>query len=86
VPPPPRYEALPDWIVRGKEPVPLLESFRQQAESTRIRAFTLSLIDGRRSLEDMARVFVDQNLLTFEQAEAAIRAALIKLYESSRRP
>jgi uncharacterized protein YbaR (Trm112 family) len=84
-PPPPRYEALPGWIVRGDEPVPLLESFRQQAESTRIRAFTLSLIDGRRSLKDMARVFVDQKLLTFEQAEAAIRTALIKLYEASRR-
>lgn len=85
-PAPTRYEALPDWIVRGNEPVPLLEPFRQQAESTRIRAFTLSLIDGRRSLEDMARVFVDRNLLSFEQAEAAVRAALIKLYEASRRP
>ena len=85
VPPPPSYEALPDWIVHGNKPVPLLEPFRQQAESTRIRAFTLSLIDGNRTLDDMAQVFVDQNLLTFDQAKAAIRAALIKLYEASRR-
>lgn len=82
---PPRYAALPDWIVRGKDPVPLLDAFRTQAESTRIRAFTLSLIDGHRSLEDMAQVFADRKLLSFEQAVAAIRAALIKLYESGRR-
>jgi uncharacterized protein YbaR (Trm112 family) len=85
LPAPPRHEALPDWIVRGQDPVPLLESFEQQATSTRIRAFTMSLIDGRRSLRDMAQVFVDQKLLTFEEAEAAIRAALIKMYESAQR-
>ena len=82
----PEYEALPSWIVNGREPVPLLDSFRQQALSTRVRAFTLSLIDGRRSLQDMAHVFVEQNLMTQNEAEAAIREALIKLYERSRRP
>jgi len=85
VPAPPRHEALPDWIVRGREPVPLLQSFHDQANSTRIRAYTLSLIDGRRSLHDMAQVLVDQKLMNYEEAAAAIRASLIRLYEASRR-
>ena len=85
VPAPPRHEALPDWIVRGKDPVPLLDSFRQQALSSRIRAFTLSLIDGRRSLQDMAQAFVNEKLMSYEEAEAAIRASLIRMYEASRR-
>jgi hypothetical protein len=81
----PRYEALPDWLVRGKEPVPLSESFKMQAMSTRIHAFIMSLIDGRRSVKDMAAVFADQKLMTKEEAEPAIRAFLIKMYEDSQR-
>src|SRR5262249_27238380 len=52
----PRHEALPDWLVRGAEPVPLSESFRVQALSTRIHAFIMSLIDGKRSLKDIAKI------------------------------
>jgi SAM-dependent methyltransferase len=81
----PRYEALPDWIVRGSEPVPAGESFRTQAMSTRIHAFIMSLIDGRRSLKDMAKVLVDQRLMNEHEAEPAIRSFLIKMYEDSRR-
>ncbi|MEQ8207771.1 MAG: methyltransferase domain-containing protein, partial [Woeseia sp.] len=36
---PERYKALPDWIVTGKEAVPLLPSFRTQAMSTQIYTF-----------------------------------------------
>src|SRR5690606_41161900 len=62
VKPPPRHEALPDWIVRGNEPVPLTAAFRTQAMTTRIHAFIMSLIDGKRSLKDMARVLAEQQL------------------------
>src|SRR5690606_3467481 len=31
-----RYQALPEWLVRGTDPVPLSESFRTQAATTRI--------------------------------------------------
>ncbi len=82
----PRHEALPDWLVRGKNPVPLLESFRAQAMATRIHAFIMSLVDGRRSVAGMARVLVEQRLMTQAEAEPAIRSFLIKMYEDSRRP
>jgi SAM-dependent methyltransferase/uncharacterized protein YbaR (Trm112 family) len=81
----PRHEALPDWLVRGVDPVPLLEPFRVQAMSTRIHAFIMALIDGRRTLKDMAKVLVEQRLMSEQEAEAAIRSFLIKMYEDSRR-
>jgi len=81
----PRYEALPDWLVRGADPVPLVESFRVQALSTRIHAFIMSLIDGRRSLKDIAQTVVEQRLMEPHEAEPAIRSFLIKMYEDSRR-
>jgi hypothetical protein len=81
----PRHEALPDWLVRGAEPVPLLEPFRVQAVSTRIHAFIMSLIDGRRTLKDMAKILVEQRLMNEHEAEPAIRSFLIKMYEDGRR-
>src|SRR5690606_25043583 len=41
---PPRHLALPDWIVTGREAVPLTPSFRNQALSTRIYSYVMSLI------------------------------------------
>jgi len=82
---PPRHEALPDWIVRGSDPVPLVESFRVQALSTRVHAFIMSLIDGRRSIKDMAKVIAEQQLMSEEEAEPAVRSFLIKMYDDSRR-
>lgn len=82
----PRYHALPDWLVRGTEPVPLSESFRMQATATRIHAFLMSLIDGRRSVKDMAKLVAEQRLMTPAEAEPAIRSFLIKMYDDARRP
>ena len=79
----PRHTTLPDWIVKGDAPVPLLEPFQVEAMSTRIYAFIMSLIDGKRSLQDMAGVMADQRLMTRAEAEPAIRTFLIKMYESS---
>lgn len=81
----PRHEALPEWLVRGKDPVPLLDSFRAQATATRIQAFIMSLIDGRRSVSDMAELLERERLMSRAEAEPAIRTFLIKMYEDSRR-
>ncbi len=60
----PRYHALPEWLVRGTDPVPLSDSFSSQAAATRIHAFLMTLIDGRRSIKDMAKLVVDQRLMS----------------------
>ena len=80
-----RYNALPDWLVTGKEPVPLLPSFEMQAASTRIYAFVMGLIDGRQSIKDMAAHMEKQRLMSREEAEPVIRSFLIKMYDDSQR-
>ena len=82
---PSRHRALPDWIVTGKEPVPLSSSFRSQAMTTQIYSFIMSLIDGKRSLTDMAVILEKQKLMTREEAEPAIRSFLTKMYDDSQK-
>src|SRR5690606_19721784 len=81
----PRYQALPEWLVRGTDPVPLSESFKLQAATTRIYAFLMSLIDGRRSIKDIANVLAEQRLASREEAEGMVRQFLIKMHDESRR-
>jgi len=85
-PRPARHQAQPDWLVGGTQPVPLLPAFQLQAMTTRIYAFIMGLIDGRRSVTDMAKLLADQRLMTREEAEPAVRTFLTKMYEDSQRP
>ena len=82
---PARHKALPDWIVTGKEPVPLLQSFRSQAMSTQIYSYVMSLIDGKRTIADIAMVLEQQKLMTHQEAEPAIRTFLTRMYDDSQR-
>ena len=81
----PRHRALPDWLVTGKEPVPLSPSFRTQAMTTQIYSFMMSLIDGKRSIEDMATVLEKQKLMTKAEAIPAIRAFLTKMHDDEQK-
>jgi hypothetical protein len=83
--PPPRHKALPDWIVTGKEPVPLTPSFRTQVLTTQIYSYLMSLIDGRRSIAEMAKILEQQKLMPREEALPAIRNFLTRMYDDSRR-
>lgn len=85
VPRPARHRALPDWLVGGTQPVPLLPAFQLQAMTTRIYGFIMGLIDGRRSVADMARLLAEQRLMTREEAEPAVRTFLTRMYDESQR-
>jgi uncharacterized protein YbaR (Trm112 family) len=85
VAPPARHRALPDWIVTGKEPVPLDPAFRTQALASRIHAFVMSLIDGKRTIHDMAALFERERLMGRDEAVPAIRQFLIRMYDDARR-
>ncbi len=76
-----RHSALPEWLVAGKEPVPALREFQQQAASTRIYAFVMGMIDGKRSIRDMAKLMEQQKLMSREEAEASIRSFLIRMFD-----
>lgn len=82
---PERHKALPDWIVTGKEPVPALKSFRSQAMSTQIFGFVMSMIDGKRTIDDMAALMEQQQLMTKDEAIPAIRRFLTRMYDDSKK-
>lgn len=82
---PERHVALPDWLVTGKAPVPMLPHFQMQTLTSRVQLFILSLIDGKRTLADMARTMEAQQLMTEAEAEPALRNFFERLYEESRR-
>jgi hypothetical protein len=79
-----RHTALPDWLVRSNLAVPLLPSFETQIMSTRIYAFVMSMIDGKRSIAEMARLMEEQQLMPKAEADTAIRSFLITMYDESR--
>ncbi len=83
---PGRHQSLPEWLVTGKDAVPALPSFQTQAASNRILAFVMGLIDGQRSITDMAKLLESQQLMKQQEAEGVIRDFLIRMYEDSRRP
>jgi len=83
LPAPARGRALPEWLRRSDLPVPQLAQFRAQALATRVYAFLLAMIDGERTIRDMARLMEQQKLMTAEDAEPAIRRFLARALESS---
>ena len=82
---PARHRALPDWIVTGKEPVPLTPSFRTQAMTTQIYAFMMSLIDGKRSIDDMAVILEKQKLMTKSEAVPALRTFFTRMHDDAQK-
>lgn len=71
---------LPEWIRRTDLPVPSLAQFRAQALSTRVYAFLLAMIDGERTIRDMARLMEQQKLMTADDAVPAIRRFLARAH------
>ena len=76
---------LPAWLLEADRPVPRTRAFEMQAISSRIHAFLLALINGERSMRDMARMLVEQRLMSAEEAEAQVRIFLTRLHEDSER-
>jgi hypothetical protein len=79
----PRARSLPDWLQQPDKPVPRTPAFEMQAISSRVHAFLLALINGERSQRDMARVLVEQRLMSAQEAEPAVRLFLARLHEES---
>ena len=53
--------------------------------TTQIYSFIMSLIDGKRSIKDMALLLEKQKLMTKEEAEPAIRSFMTKMYDDSKK-
>jgi len=79
-------DPLPSWLTDSTRAVPLSPAFRTQAFTTRIYAFLMSLIDGTRSIDDMAAQMETQKLMPKAEARASIRAFLTKMHEEGQAP
>lgn len=78
-----KHGDAPEIPAEGRErafdpslPVALGERMRQVALATRFQAFVLSLVDGQRSLADIADVVVEKRLLPPDQALAAVKSLI----------
>ncbi len=74
---------LPDWLLQPDKPIPRTPALEMQAISSRVHAFLLALINGERSMRDMARVLVEQRLMSAQEAEEQVRLFLARLHEES---
>jgi uncharacterized protein YbaR (Trm112 family) len=79
----PRARVLPEWLLQLDRPVPRTPAFEMQAISSRVHAFLLAMINGERSARDMARMLVEQRLMTAEEAEPQVVLFLTRLHEES---
>jgi len=81
-PGPPRR--VPEWLQRTDVPVPLLPDLQRRQLELRVLSYVAALVDGRRSIRDVARVLIDQRLMTAEEAEPAVREFLSRMHEEAR--
>jgi SAM-dependent methyltransferase len=80
----PLHASLPAWLADPRTPVPALHEFQSAALTMRVYGFLASLIDGRRSLADMAQVLVSERLMSADDALPAVRGFVQRLWEESR--
>jgi SAM-dependent methyltransferase len=81
----PAPRSLPAWLADPRAPVPALPEFQSAALTMRIYGYLATLIDGRRSLADMAQVLANERLMPADEALPAVRGFVTRLWEDSRR-
>jgi hypothetical protein len=79
----PRARVAPEWLIDAARPVPRTQAFEMQQVSSRVHAFLLAMINGERSMREMARMLVEQRLMSADEAESQVRIFLTRLHEES---
>ncbi len=83
---PPAHRTAPPWLDRDDLPVPLPPQVASETLALRVHSFVASLVDGRRSLRDIADVLVRERLMPEDEALPAVRAFVQRLFtEASNR-
>jgi hypothetical protein len=83
---PPARGAVPAWLERDDQPVPCIPEVESQVLAMRVRAFVASLVDGRRSLREIADVLVRERLMAADEALPAVSDFLRHLYAETQVP
>jgi SAM-dependent methyltransferase/uncharacterized protein YbaR (Trm112 family) len=71
------------WLTDPRQPVPLLPELADHVLALRVRGYVASLVDGRRSLVEIAARLVEERLLPPEEATGIVRDYLLRLHEES---
>jgi len=80
------HRALPPWLADIDQPVPLGADVSSHVLAMRVYAFVAGLVDGRRTVRDIAGVLVHERLMAADEAEPAVRSFLQRLYEETQAP
>ncbi|MEM7096993.1 MAG: class I SAM-dependent methyltransferase [Pseudomonadota bacterium] len=73
----------PEWMIDASKPVPFTPAFKAQLTNTRIHGFVMGLINGERSINEMARIMENERLMPAEQAKPALKGFLRKMLEEA---
>jgi SAM-dependent methyltransferase len=83
-PPPPRRH-LPAWLDDPTRPMPVVHGLESHVLALRVHAWVASLVDGRRTLEEVAGVLVRERLMPADEALPAVREFMRRLYAECER-
>ncbi len=86
VEPPPPHRNAPEWLQREDVPVPLLPQVESEVLAMRVHSFVASLVDGRRTLRDIADVLVRERLMPADESLPVVRAFLERLFAEAQAP
>jgi len=75
---------VPQWLEHADLPVPLQPDLAGRQLELRVLGYVASLLDGRRSVRDIAQVLVEGRMAAADEAEPMVRGFLRRMYEESR--
>lgn len=78
---PKEFKYLPEWLTNPTMPVPLLPSLSAQVVSLKVFAEVSSLVDGKRSLQQIAKEFAKAYRMSPEEGMPSVRAFFTRIYE-----
>ncbi|HXW09269.1 MAG TPA: class I SAM-dependent methyltransferase [Steroidobacteraceae bacterium] len=72
------------WLDDPRRAVPLPPPVAERTLALRVEGYVASLVDGRRSLADIATRLVDERLLMPDEALGVVRNYVVRLFQESR--
>lgn len=79
-------EPRPPWAIDPTLPIPLLPAVSARTLALRVEGYIASLVDGRRSLDDIARQLAADRLLPAGEAVGLVRAFVLRLHGAAPDP
>ncbi len=76
-------QVLPTWLLDGRQPLPMADYFRQFSHTHRIYAQLAAEVDGKTSLNKIARKFARQNHMDEQEAVQLVKNFFIDLHQQN---